>query len=111
MKSNKVKLSQKDQRFLEKVLIECNKVRERIGFKPVKKLRIGVKDESDSCPIANTVNDGDDVVSMERNELIININGREIAIKHSLFAEFVKRFDKGEFPHLDEYPCFEDGEI
>ncbi len=66
----------------------------------------GIKEDGSSCPLANVLQahyrEG---VLVGRDE--IEINGVTLSTP-DVFAEFVSRFDGGDFPNLDE--AYEEGE-
>jgi hypothetical protein len=82
----------------ESALEFCNVIRAHAGMPRALTLECGIRGHSESCVIANTVGG---------NCAVYSDNGGNVelfGIKHSWSLEaeqFIRLFDKGEFPHLE----------
>lgn len=80
----------------ERILNLCNRVRAKLGKKPVKRLKKGVMDDSACCPIARTIGGvevGDTTIDKAWTwETIITLP------KYA--QDWIKAFDNKEIPEL-----------
>jgi hypothetical protein len=91
----------------EALLAWANRVRERIGAKPVDRLRKGQPQDEQHCPLANTINHhvrGKARVRVDESDVYRGEDAfepDERIVKTPEYAErFIREFDRGDHPEL-----------
>lgn len=95
--------------YLSKVLTDCNRIRGLLHHKPVDTLLAGKRGKMTACPVANTINFG---VKALNCKVWLSIGGFADAgvwidwcsriDPAALLVDFGRRFDRGDFPELEE---------
>ena len=94
------------------VLEYCNSIRNKLGYKSVKRLHKGVPMDAENCPIAQTISHGhkEIYVTIYKHVHVLPIQCKyesvpdaeylfEEEVPESVF-QWLQRFDKSEYPDL-----------
>lgn len=83
----------------KRVLAWCNRIRAKLGKKPVRYIRKGMRDKTCDCPLANTIGD----VSLGTNDGNTNTDWREDRMFFCVprvASAWIRDFDTGKLPHF-----------